>query len=217
MRTLTSLLSREVVTESGRSLGRCHDLRGELTGRVGKIMGALGYDTFRWGPGRRGTLLLSDAAGSMGFLMLQGSARGKVGVTATALNAVISMADHHYLAAHRLEFEIAPRWNIGIAEAARYSSDGIDLLYVTGLLPYTVVERIRIREVSNDSLRSLERANVMASADVSFRALRALTLYGELLVDDYATEKPTREPRAGPPVAIWRQSDMLLPTSVCVS
>ena len=29
---MTSLLAREVVTESGRSLGRCRDLRGELTG-----------------------------------------------------------------------------------------------------------------------------------------------------------------------------------------
>ncbi len=32
MRTLSSLLKRNVETESGRSLGRCHDLRGELTG-----------------------------------------------------------------------------------------------------------------------------------------------------------------------------------------
>lgn len=32
MRTMTSLLARQVVTESGRSLGRCRDLRGELTG-----------------------------------------------------------------------------------------------------------------------------------------------------------------------------------------
>jgi sporulation protein YlmC with PRC-barrel domain len=31
VRTLSSLLRREVVTESGRSLGRCHDLLGELT------------------------------------------------------------------------------------------------------------------------------------------------------------------------------------------
>jgi sporulation protein YlmC with PRC-barrel domain len=31
VRTLTSLLRRKVVTESGRSLGRCYDLRGELT------------------------------------------------------------------------------------------------------------------------------------------------------------------------------------------
>ena len=31
MRTLSSLLRRKVVTESGRPLGRCYDLRGELT------------------------------------------------------------------------------------------------------------------------------------------------------------------------------------------
>lgn len=31
MRTLSSLLHREVVTESGRSLGRLYDLRGELS------------------------------------------------------------------------------------------------------------------------------------------------------------------------------------------
>lgn len=31
MRTLSSLQRRKVETESGQSLGRCHDLRGELT------------------------------------------------------------------------------------------------------------------------------------------------------------------------------------------
>ena len=31
MRTLTSLMGREVVTEGGRELGSCHDLRVELT------------------------------------------------------------------------------------------------------------------------------------------------------------------------------------------
>lgn len=39
MRTLTSLLTREVVTESGRSLGRCHDLRGELTASKLRVTG----------------------------------------------------------------------------------------------------------------------------------------------------------------------------------
>jgi hypothetical protein len=125
----------------------------------------------------------------MSFLLLQGSARGeKVGVTASAVNAVISAADHRYLAAHRIEIEVTPRWAVGLCEAARYSSDGMDPLYAAGLLPYTVIERIRIREASNDSLRALERANVMASADLSYRATRGLTLYGELLVDDYATK-----------------------------
>jgi sporulation protein YlmC with PRC-barrel domain len=39
MRTLSSLLRRKVVTESGRSLGRCHDLRGELTATKLRITG----------------------------------------------------------------------------------------------------------------------------------------------------------------------------------
>lgn len=32
MRRLSSLLHRKVVTETGRELGRCYDLRGEITG-----------------------------------------------------------------------------------------------------------------------------------------------------------------------------------------
>jgi sporulation protein YlmC with PRC-barrel domain len=39
MRTLSSLLRREVVTETGRSLGRCHDLRGELSATHLRITG----------------------------------------------------------------------------------------------------------------------------------------------------------------------------------
>ena len=31
MRTLSSLIGREIVTDQGRELGRCHDLRAELT------------------------------------------------------------------------------------------------------------------------------------------------------------------------------------------
>jgi sporulation protein YlmC with PRC-barrel domain len=31
MRTLSSLRKRDIVTESGLKLGRCHDLRGEMT------------------------------------------------------------------------------------------------------------------------------------------------------------------------------------------
>ena len=39
MRTLSSILRRKVVTESGHSLGRCHDLRGELIGSKLHITG----------------------------------------------------------------------------------------------------------------------------------------------------------------------------------
>jgi hypothetical protein len=39
MRTLSSLQQRNTETESGRSLGRCHDLRGELTGTTLRVTG----------------------------------------------------------------------------------------------------------------------------------------------------------------------------------
>jgi sporulation protein YlmC with PRC-barrel domain len=39
VRTLSSLLRRHVETESGRSLGRCHDLRAELGGSKLRITG----------------------------------------------------------------------------------------------------------------------------------------------------------------------------------
>ena len=47
MRTLSSLIGRQVVTESGVTLGRCHDLRGELTSTrleiVALCVGRAGY------------------------------------------------------------------------------------------------------------------------------------------------------------------------------
>jgi sporulation protein YlmC with PRC-barrel domain len=39
VRTLSSLQRRKVETETGRSLGRCHDLRGELTDKKLRITG----------------------------------------------------------------------------------------------------------------------------------------------------------------------------------
>jgi sporulation protein YlmC with PRC-barrel domain len=39
MRTFSSLQRRKVQTESGRSLGRCHDLRGELSGSKLRVTG----------------------------------------------------------------------------------------------------------------------------------------------------------------------------------
>jgi sporulation protein YlmC with PRC-barrel domain len=39
LRTLTSLLNRQVVTESGRRLGHCHDLRAELTASKLRVTG----------------------------------------------------------------------------------------------------------------------------------------------------------------------------------
>ena len=169
--------------------------RAEITARAGPIVTGLGYDTFRWGPGRRGTLLLSEAAGPMEFFLLQGSAAGAV--TATAISGVLSRAEDRMLAAHRIEWSPTAKITLGLAEAVRYSSDGIDLLYGIGLIPYTIVERIHVREASTDSIREEQRSNVMASIDLSLRPWRDLTLYGEFLIDDFTTEDETMPDRFG--------------------
>jgi sporulation protein YlmC with PRC-barrel domain len=39
VRTLSSILRRQVVTDTGRSLGRCYDLRGELSANRLRITG----------------------------------------------------------------------------------------------------------------------------------------------------------------------------------
>jgi hypothetical protein len=161
-------------------------MRAELTARSGPLSAAAGYDMFRWGPGRRGTLLLADAAGPMGFLTFSGSFGGRV--TATALTGVLSRADRKFMAAHRIEAAISRTFTLGVAEAVRYPSDNVDLLYATGLLPYTIVERIHIRDAATDSVRLGERANIMASLDFVARPSPAITFYGEILLDDVATE-----------------------------
>ena len=161
-------------------------LHADVTARAGAVTAAAGYDYFRWGPGRRGTLLLADAAGPMGFLWLQGNAVGRV--TATAVSGILSSAEDRMFAAHRIEAAATPWLSVGLAEAVRYTSGGIDLLYGLGAIPYTLIERIHVREASTDSVRALQRSNVMASADAVVRVSPNLTLYGELLVDDFTTE-----------------------------
>ena len=170
-------------------------LHAGLTGRAGPITAAAGYDEFRWGPGRRGTLLLSDAAGPMGYVSLQGRIAGRL--TATALSGYVSLAEDKMLAAHRLEFAATPWLSVAVSEAARYSSHGIDLLYGIGLIPYTLVERIHFRETSSDSVRGIVRGNVMASADAVVRVSPDLSLYGEVLVDDFTTENTSMPDRFG--------------------
>ena len=47
MRTLSSLIGREIVTDAGRSVGECHDLRGELMSSslrvTGLVVGTRGW------------------------------------------------------------------------------------------------------------------------------------------------------------------------------
>jgi hypothetical protein len=144
-----------------------------------------GFTETRWGPGRSGTLLLSDAAPPYATLRLHRAIAGRLFFD--ALTGILVQGDERQLAAHRLTWRISRTLWLGVAEAARYDARSPELLYVINLIPYTVVERVgsKYREKVPDTN---PRNNVMWSADVVWRPAPGTRLYAEYLLDDLATE-----------------------------
>ncbi len=147
---------------------------------------ALGLDRNRWGPGAAGTLLLSDAAPSYpGFSFARTfGARARFAAVTASLHA----PERRWFSAHRLEVAVTPELHVGIHEAAAYASDGVDLLYATNLVPYTVVQRIFDRSSTAGPSIVSNRNNLMAGMDVVWRPLRALRFDAEILLDEVSTE-----------------------------
>jgi hypothetical protein len=100
------------------------------------------------------------------------------------------------LAAHRLQWDVTPRLTVAVAEAARYQG-GAHPLYLLGIVPYTLVERLDQQEGPPDSTRAYARNNVLWSADVEWRFWPAAMLYAEVLADDIATESSAMPTRGG--------------------
>jgi hypothetical protein len=161
---------------------------------------SLGRTRSGWGPGHEGTLLWSPTAPPVTSLLWDGSLFGGH-VRASALHADIDASKGERVAAHRIDFEASPRLHFGVSEAARYRSSHWEPLYVVSVLPFTLVQRMLAQDGGGGD--SLVRNNVMASGDVTWRAARAATLYGELLVDDLTFKT------SGTPVRIGYQAGWL--------
>jgi len=91
---------------------------------------------------------------------------------------------------------VTPRLTIAVAEAARYQG-GAHALYLLGIVPYTLVERLDLQAAPSDSTRHFARNNVLWSADVAWRAAPATLLYAEVLADDIAMESSDMPTRGG--------------------
>jgi len=83
-----------------------------------------------------------------------------------------------FLAAHRLQFDIGQRWQIGFYESVVYGKRGFDLDYLNPVM------FLRSAEHYAD-----DRDNAMVGADVLWRPLTGLVARGELLIDDVSTTK----------------------------
>lgn len=179
-----------------------------------------GLTESRWGPGRTGTLMLSDAAPP--HALLRFSASMADGLEFHALTAALSQSSGQYLSAHRLTWRPRSGLAIGISESARYDAPSPEWLYVVGLIPYTVVHKIQVRDA--DGPTPVEtRNNVMMGMDVDWQFRHGWRCFGEFLLDDLATESDGMPNRmagqigvdhvrsvAGTPVAVLLEATKVL-------
>jgi len=192
------ILHEEQMTISARALG---------------LRLRLGRDRHRWGPGYTGTLLLSDAGQPFNF----GEYQVRLGARLRfiALTGVTSLHQDRYLAAHRLTWTPRTNLSIGLTEGARYQANGPHLLYASGIVPYTLVERFDLQDNLDQDDRGEQRNNLLWSCDVVWRPRAGWLFYGELLADDIGTEDAETPSRGAYQAGIlfaprWRRWDWSL-------
>ena len=154
----------------------------------------LGRDRLGWGPGAKGSLLLSETSRPFTHLRLERDfLDGRV--HAVVVNGVLSQAERRYVAFHRLEWQVSRQLRIAAAEGARYNADGFEPLYLVGIVPYPLVGRLLERDNASRASDELVRNNVIWDLDASYFLFHGAEIYGELLLDDIGTETsetPTR-------------------------
>jgi len=91
--------------------------------------------------------------------------------------------ENRFLAAHRLDIHLSRTLRVGAFESVVYGGPGrqVDLLYLNPIMFFHV-----------DQLNEGIDDNSLLGLDVTFKPLRGLKLYGQLLVDDFQVEKESQ-------------------------
>lgn len=179
--------------------------------RASKVRLLAGHTWLRWGPGREGTLALSDAAPALDML------RAEVGLFEKwRFQWFVSVLDpgaETYLAGHRLEWSPSPRLTVGATELARFDGTSQAPLYLMPLVPYSFWEKrpktATPSSVPGDSTGTLfTKNNVLWSADASWIAKRGLRVWGEFLLDDFSVSKDYKPDMIGYQAGIEARREM---------
>ncbi|MBZ0266805.1 capsule assembly Wzi family protein [bacterium] len=156
---------------------------------------AFGQLENRWGAGASGTLLMSDGALAVPGIFAGRTFGGRV--RAVAMTGALHHPEGRWVSAHRVEVRVTDRLRIGAHEAAVYPSSGFDPLYLVGVIPYTIVQRLHDRSAADGSAVGNHRNNLLIGADAVWQPGGGWQLDGELLVDDLATESAAQPDRLG--------------------
>jgi hypothetical protein len=155
------------------------------TGNEGRWGARLGRSRWHWGPGEEASLAISKT--SPAFTGMAVRARLEpLHADAFTLSGTLDQSAGEQLAAHRLEWQPAGSVRVGLTETARYRAPGWQPLYLIGVIPYILVQRLGAQE-HPDTLGT-QRNNVMLSLDLAWRPVSGTRFYGELLIDDLHAE-----------------------------
>ena len=154
---------------------------------VSKLRVLAGHTWLRWGPGRDGTLALSDAAPALDMLRAEATAFRNFRLQWFV--ALLDPGAQSYLAGHRLEARLGGRVTAGFTELARFDGTSQAPLYLMPLVPYSYWEK-RPKTTPAGALPgdttgvALAKNNVLWSADLTWHVRPGARAWGELMVDD---------------------------------
>lgn len=148
---------------------------------VGTRFGAIeligGVASFKWGPGRNGSLMLSGAADPM---PVAGYRLEEERADYIRFAGLMERDGNRVLIGHRLNYQPTPWLRVGISETAVLSGDPSALFY----FPFPGLPMYALQHVAyqHDSRRGND-ANVSIGADLVLE-FGGTEVYGELLIDD---------------------------------
>jgi len=168
--------------------------------RAGRVRVLGGHTWLRWGPGREGTLALSDAAPALDLL------RAEVGMFRVWrfqwFTSVLDPGSQTYLAGHRMEWSPTPRLTVGVTEMARFDGTSQAPLYLIPFVPYSFWEKrpksTTVGAIPGDSTgTAFTKNNVLQSVDASWTPRRGWRLWGEFMLDDISFSKDYKPDMVG--------------------
>lgn len=174
---------------------------------ISRLRFLFGHTWLRWGPGRSGTLALSDAAPALDMLRVELGMFRKL-----RYNQFVALLDpgpETYLAGHRLEWQACGRLTLGLTEMARFDGTSQAPLYLIPFVPYSFWEKRpkTAGSLPNDSTGVLfTKNNVLWAADAAWLFRPGWRVYGEFMMDDYSFSSDYKPDMFGYQVgANWRR------------
>jgi hypothetical protein len=133
----------------------------------------LGKDDMQWGPGYHGQLMLSSNPKAMNMIKLD-ARYGKIKFQSFTAK-LLSDLGNKYMSAHRLEFIIGKKLDIGISETLIYGNN-FEIDYLNPVQIYFISQ---LSAETNSG-----KSNTLESVDFSYRITNGFQVYGELAIDE---------------------------------